>query len=99
MFGNKHILIGFRLVVGGVFIWAGLLKIFDPLGFAESIANYKVFPAGMSFFLALVLPWIEVICGVFLILDISLCQCPSPFRFFSSFSGADRYGRIEGIGY
>ncbi len=53
-----------------MFIWAGLLKIFDPLGFAESIANYEVFPAGMSFFLALVLPWIEVICGVFLILGI-----------------------------
>lgn len=70
MIRNKHILFAFRLVVGGVFIWAGLLKIFDPLGFAQGIANYRVFPQGISFFLALVLPWIEVISGIFLILGI-----------------------------
>ena len=70
MIRNKYILFAFRLVVGGIFIWAGLLKIFDPLGFAESIANYKAFPQVISFFLAMVLPWIEVICGVLLILGI-----------------------------
>lgn len=59
-------------MVGGVFIWAGLLKIFDPLGFAQGIANYKAFPLGMSFFPALLLPWIEVICGFFLIFGIFL---------------------------
>ena len=70
MIRNKYILIAFRLVVGGMFIWAGVSKIIDPLGFAQNIANYRVFPEGISFFLALVLPWIEVICGVFLILGI-----------------------------
>lgn len=70
MIRNKYILIAFRLVVGGMFIWAGVSKIIDPLGFAQNIANYRVFPGGISFFLALVLPWIEVICGVFLILGI-----------------------------
>lgn len=70
MIRNKHILFAFRLLVGGVFIWAGLLKIFDPLGFAQNIANYRVFPQGISFFLALFLPWIEVICGAFLIVGI-----------------------------
>ncbi|HDZ27606.1 MAG TPA: DoxX family membrane protein, partial [Candidatus Aminicenantes bacterium] len=72
MIRNKYILIAFRLVVGGMFIWAGISKIIDPLGFAQNIANYRVFPEGISFFLALVLPWIEVICGVFLILGIFL---------------------------
>jgi uncharacterized membrane protein YphA (DoxX/SURF4 family) len=70
MIRNKYILIAFRLVVGGIFIWAGVSKIIDPLGFAQDIANYRVFPAGISFFLALVLPWMEVICGAFLILGI-----------------------------
>ena len=70
MIRNKYILIAFRLVVGGMFIWAGVSKIIDPLGFAQNIVNYRVFPEGISFFLALVLPWIEVICGVFLILGI-----------------------------
>jgi len=70
MIRNKYILVAFRLVVGGMFIWAGVSKIIDPLGFAQNIANYRVFPEGISFFLALILPWIEVICGAFLILGI-----------------------------
>ncbi len=70
MIGNKYLLFTFRLVVGGIFIWAGLSKIFDPLGFAESIANYRAFPHWMTFFTALVLPWLEMICGAFLVLGL-----------------------------
>lgn len=70
MIRNKHILLAFRLVLGGVFIWAGILKILNPLEFAQSVSNYRVFPSGISFFLALILPWIEVVCGVFLVIGI-----------------------------
>ena len=70
MIGNRYILLFFRLVVGGVFIWAGLLKIFDPLDFAQDIANYRVFTQTVSLFLALIIPWIEVICGLLLVLGI-----------------------------
>lgn len=67
MIRNKYILLFFRLMVGGIFISAGLTKIFDPLGFAQDILSYKVFPQSFSFFIALILPWIEVICGILLI--------------------------------
>lgn len=70
MIGNKYLLFAFRLVLAGVFIWAGLLKIFDPLGFSQSIQNYRVFPHALSFFIGLVLPWIEVTSGVFLLLGL-----------------------------
>lgn len=70
MIGNRYILLFFRLVVGGVFIWAGLLKIFDPLDFAQDIANYRIFTQTVSLFLALIIPWIEVICGLLLVLGI-----------------------------
>lgn len=70
MIRNKYVLYFFRIIVGGVFIWAGVLKIIDPLGFAQSIANYRLFPVWMAFFLALVIPWIELICGVLLILGL-----------------------------
>ncbi|MCK4644764.1 MAG: DoxX family membrane protein [Candidatus Aminicenantes bacterium] len=70
MIRNKHILLAFRLIVGGVFIWAGILKIIDPLGFAQSVANYRIFPSALSFFLALVMPWMEVVCGAFLVFGI-----------------------------
>ena len=70
MIRNKYVLWLFRLVVGGVFIWAGILKILDPLEFAQNIANYRVVSRDISFSLALVLPWLEVLCGILVILGI-----------------------------
>ncbi|MEE9500766.1 MAG: MauE/DoxX family redox-associated membrane protein [Candidatus Aminicenantaceae bacterium] len=70
MIRNKSVLLVFRLVVGGVFIWAGLLKILDPLEFAQNIANYRVFSPDLSLLTAIVLPWLEILCGVLVIFGI-----------------------------
>jgi uncharacterized membrane protein YphA (DoxX/SURF4 family) len=70
MIRNKSVLLVFRLVVGGVFIWAGLLKIMDPLEFAQNIANYRVFSPALSLLAAIVLPWLEILCGVLVIFGI-----------------------------
>jgi uncharacterized membrane protein YphA (DoxX/SURF4 family) len=70
MIRNKSVLLVFRLVVGGVFVWAGLLKILDPLEFAENIANYRVFSRDLSLLAAIVLPWLEVLCAVLVIFGI-----------------------------
>jgi uncharacterized membrane protein YphA (DoxX/SURF4 family) len=70
MIRNKSILLVFRLAVGGVFIWAGLLKILDPLEFAQNIANYRVFSRDLSLLAAIVLPWFEILCGVLVIFGI-----------------------------
>jgi uncharacterized membrane protein YphA (DoxX/SURF4 family) len=67
MIRNKRVLFLFRLLVGGVFIWAGVLKVGDPLDFAQSIKNYQAFPHDLVFMIALVLPWVEVLSGVGLI--------------------------------
>lgn len=64
---RRSLLFFFRLAVGGVFVWAGVLKIADPLEFAQSIENYQVFPHFVAFFIALFLPWIEVLSGSLLI--------------------------------
>ncbi len=70
MIGNKWFLLGCRLAVGGLFVWAGVLKIIDPLGFGQSIENYRLFPRGLAFLIAIILPWIEVLSGVFLIIGV-----------------------------
>jgi putative oxidoreductase len=70
MIRNRKLLLVFRLVVGGVFIWAGILKVVDPLGFAQSIMNYQVFPRTLAFITALVLPWMEVIAGGLIIVGL-----------------------------
>ena len=70
MINNPKVQFLFRLFLGGVFIWAGVVKIVSPLGFAQDIANYRLFPQAFSFFLALMLPWIEVFCGLLVVAGI-----------------------------
>ena len=63
------------LLVGAVFVFAGLTKIvdvqpfrfLDPMDFARDIDNYKILPWPVSVQLALYLPWLEIICGLALI--------------------------------
>lgn len=70
MIRNRRVLFFFRLIVGGIFIWAGLLKIFSPLDFAQNIKNYRLLSSEISFWLALFFPWVEMLCGAFLILGV-----------------------------
>ncbi len=67
MIRNKYILFAFRIVVGGLFIYAGILKIADPLGFAQDIKNYRLLPQTLCLFTAFILPWLEVLTGACLI--------------------------------
>lgn len=58
-----------RLLVGGVFIYAGYVKIIDPSGFAKNIYQYQLLPNNQLVNLtALLLPWLEVVCGLALII-------------------------------
>src|SRR6267143_3454786 len=56
------------LIVGGIFIYAGMIKAIDTLRFAIDIDNYKMLPWAIGIRLALYLPWLEMLCGLALIL-------------------------------
>jgi putative oxidoreductase len=64
------------LLVGALFIFAGVTKMvdfqpfrfLDPMDFARDIDNYKILPWWMNVQLALYLPWLEIICGLALVL-------------------------------
>ena len=56
-----------RVVLGLVFIAAALPKIADPPGFAKAIWAYQLVPAAALNPLALVLPWLELLCGLALV--------------------------------
>jgi len=56
------------LVVGGVFIYAGVVKALQPVRFASDIDNYKILPWTISVGLAFYLPWLEILCGLALFL-------------------------------
>jgi putative oxidoreductase len=55
------------LVVGGIFIYAGALKMLDPVQFANDIDNYKILPWTVGVALAFYLPWLEIFSGLALI--------------------------------
>lgn len=62
----------FRLILGLVFIYASYEKILDPIGFSKNIHNYHVTPIFIENIIALVLPWMELIIGLFLIFGLFL---------------------------
>jgi len=64
MLKNKTLLVIFRLVLGGLFVYAGVVKVVDPLDFAQNIRNYRLVGQSLSFMAAVVLPWLEILAGV-----------------------------------
>jgi putative oxidoreductase len=56
------------VIVGGIFIYAGAIKVLDPVQFATDVDNYKVLPWTIAVVLAFYLPWLEMFCGLALIL-------------------------------
>lgn len=54
--------------LGLVFVIAALAKIADPPGFAKSIWFYRLVPAWTLHPAALLLPWLELLCGLALCL-------------------------------
>src|SRR5437879_2866438 len=56
------------LIIGGIFIYAGVIKAMDPVAFANDIDNYKILPWLLAVRLAFYLPWLEMLCGLALIL-------------------------------
>lgn len=58
------------LILGGVFVYAGVSKLGDALGFATIIDNYGLVSWGMAKLLARVLPVVEIVTGLGLILNV-----------------------------
>jgi uncharacterized membrane protein YphA (DoxX/SURF4 family) len=55
------------ILIAAIFIYAGILKVLDPVQFARDIDNYKMLPWPAAVALALYLPWLEILCGLALI--------------------------------
>lgn len=67
---NDYLTMCSRLLVGGLFIYASYYKIIEPGSFAKSIWFYHLVPGSLINLMALILPWVEFIAGIFLILGV-----------------------------
>jgi len=59
-----------QIALGIFFVAASLPKLADPPSFAHMIYNYRIIPGALINFMALTMPWIELLCGLALILGI-----------------------------
>jgi putative oxidoreductase len=59
-----------QLALGAIFIAAALPKLADPPSFAHMIYNYRILPASLINISALVMPWVEILCGLALVLGV-----------------------------
>lgn len=64
---RKYLPLLLRFILGGIFIYAGVLKIGDARAFAGDIAAYKILPYFYNLLVASILPWWEILLGLLLI--------------------------------
>ena len=67
---NDYLTMLSRLVIGIMLIYASYYKVIEPASFAKSIWYYHMGPGSLINLMALVLPWLELICGLGLILGL-----------------------------
>ena len=73
---NSIRLVGFlamRICLGGVFAWAGLVKLLEPeANLRAYLYSYEIIPVFLVPLIAAVLPWMEWLLGVFVLLGYGL---------------------------
>jgi uncharacterized membrane protein YphA (DoxX/SURF4 family) len=70
LWSNPYMAAGFRLFLGGSFILASMSKIPYPAEFAENVAGFMMVPTWGVNLMGVIMPWSELVTGLFLILGI-----------------------------
>jgi len=97
---NWRLFIGRALavLVGAVFVYAGVLKMRDPLQFANDVSNYRILPWPVGVRLAFYLPWLEILGGRRLIFKKTFAGALAiTGALIFIFIGATIWAKIQGI--
>jgi uncharacterized membrane protein YphA (DoxX/SURF4 family)/thiol-disulfide isomerase/thioredoxin len=67
---NRWLLLGSRLVLGGIFIAASITKLQDQSGFIDDVVRYGILPDILAQLYGIIVPWLELFIGCSLVLGI-----------------------------
>ena len=68
---TRHwILFFMRLVLGGIFTFSAWSKIMAPQALADAIVGFDIIPESIALEAAIMLIWLELICGIFMLLGL-----------------------------
>lgn len=56
-----------RIVLAGIFLYSGYIKVQQPLQFAAALSGYQLFPPDLVIPLTYYFPWVEIMLGAFLL--------------------------------
>lgn len=79
---HKITILIFRVIIGVVFIWASLDKIAHVSDFSRAVHNYKIVPIVIENIIAISLPWMELLAGLFLIIGYKVKGAAALISFF-----------------
>ena len=95
---NNYLNLIIRILIGGLFIFTAISKIIDPSIFAKEIDNYNILPMFLVNPFAIVLPWIELFCGLFLLTGIRIkANALISISLYSVFTLAILIAMIQGL--
>ncbi len=69
---KRYLIFASRALLAVVFIFASLDKLVMPEAFASSIQGYALLPLPIVNLAALVIPWLELLCGLFLLTGVRI---------------------------
>ena len=94
----KYAVLAARLLIGSLFVYASVHKIWDPADFAVSVRNYMIIPFAWSNVVAVTLPWIEITAGLLLIPGVLTRPCALLTTVMMAvFLGAISYAFFSGL--
>jgi len=69
---NQYLHLIVRLLIGALFVYSAVPHIFNSMGLASSIYNYRLFPAPIIGLSAAIVPWVSLLAGLALILGVKI---------------------------
>jgi uncharacterized membrane protein YphA (DoxX/SURF4 family) len=65
-----HLTVILRLLVGGTFVFSSVTKLPDHSQFVDVVESYNILPHSLATAYGVVLPWVELVIGAYLVLGI-----------------------------